>query len=111
MWLKLADLRLYQREKEQDLTRSYDENPYTNWKFNNQLTTQKRHQNNDYTTIADRLMTVSWSNNSRSTGVVKSGLNGTNLPTYRKRSVINRTWHGRNIFFKYKQTFTKIDTC
>ena len=34
---------------------------------------------------------------SHPTGVVKPSLKGTNLPTHRKRSVINRTWHGRNI--------------
>ena len=38
------------REKGRDLTRSYDN-----------LATQKRHQNFDYTTISDRLRTVSWS--------------------------------------------------
>ena len=38
-------------EKERDPTQSYDESPYTNRKFNNQLTTQ----NFDYTTIVDRL--------------------------------------------------------
>ena len=32
---------------------------------------KKRHQNFDYTTIADRLRTVSWSNRSHPTGVVK----------------------------------------
>ena len=31
-------------EKERDLTQSNDENPYTNRKFNNQLTTKRRHQ-------------------------------------------------------------------
>ena len=31
------------REKERDLTQSYEEIPFTNRKFNNQLTTQKRH--------------------------------------------------------------------
>ena len=30
-----------------------------------------RHQNLDYTPIADQLMTVSWSNNSHPIGVVK----------------------------------------
>ena len=40
-------------------------------KFNNQLTTQKHHQNFDYTTTADRLSTVGWSNNSHPTGMVK----------------------------------------
>ena len=44
------------------------------------------------------------------TGVVKPGLKGTNLPTHRKSSLINRTWHDRNIVFKYLQTFTKMDS-
>ena len=59
------------REKEGDLARSCDENPYTNRKFKKELTTQKRHQNFDYTTIMDRLRIVSWSNNSHPTVVVK----------------------------------------
>ena len=67
---------IFTREKERNLTWSYDENPYTNRKFNNQLTTQKRHcytlpKHFDYTTIAHRLRTVSWSNNIHPTGVVK----------------------------------------
>ena len=32
------------REKEGDLTQSYDKTPYTNRKFENQKTTHKRHQ-------------------------------------------------------------------
>ena len=32
------------REKEGDLTQSYDKTPYTNRKFENQGTTHKRHQ-------------------------------------------------------------------
>ena len=32
------------REKEGDLTQSYDKTPYTNRKFENQRTTHKRHQ-------------------------------------------------------------------
>ena len=35
------------------------------------VTTQKLHQNFDYTTIADRLRTVNWHNDSYPTGVVK----------------------------------------
>ena len=51
------------REKEGDLTQSYDKNPYTNRKFENQRTTHTNATKNfDYTTIADRLRTVSWSN-------------------------------------------------
>ena len=38
----------------------------------NNVTTQKRHQNFDYTTIVDRHRTVSWDNDSHPTGVVKS---------------------------------------
>ena len=49
------------REKERYLTRSYDETIITNKKFNNQLTTQRRHQQlRLLVTIADRLRTVSW---------------------------------------------------
>ena len=44
---------------EGDLIQSYDEWRYTNRKFNNQLTTQKRYQNFDNTTIAYRLRTLS----------------------------------------------------
>ena len=43
---------------EWDLTKSNDENPYTNKKFNSQLITQRRHQSFDFTTIVDRLWTV-----------------------------------------------------
>ena len=71
--------------------------PYTYRKFENQRTTQNATKNFDYTTIADRLRKVSWSNNSHPTGVVKPSLKGTNLPTHRKSSAINRTWQERNI--------------
>ena len=51
-----------EREKEGDLTQSYDKTPYTNRKFENQRTTHTNATKNfDYTTIADRLRTVSWS--------------------------------------------------
>ena len=46
------------REKEGDLTQSYDKTPYTNRKFENQRTTHTNATKNfDYTTIADRLRT------------------------------------------------------
>ena len=55
---------LEQREKEGDLTQSYDKTPYTT----ENSKTKGRHINAtksfDYTTIADRLRTVSWSNES-----------------------------------------------
>ena len=58
-------------EKKRDLTQSYDESPIptenstTNWKHKNATKIF------DYTTIADRLRTVSWSYNSHPTVVVK----------------------------------------
>ena len=53
------------REKEGDLTHIYDKNPYTNRNFENQWITEKNATKNFvYTTIADRLKKVSWSNNS-----------------------------------------------
>ena len=62
-----------QREKGRDLTQSCEKNPYTHrtiqkatWQLKNDT------KNFDYTTIADRLRTVSWSNSSHPTGVVKS---------------------------------------
>ena len=46
--------------------------PYTNKTFpKSKVTTQKCHKNFDYTTIADRLKTVSLSNDSHPTGMVK----------------------------------------
>ena len=39
-----ATLDIAYREKDRDLTQSYDERPYAKRKFNNQLITQKRHQ-------------------------------------------------------------------
>ena len=44
--------------------------PQKNLKSN--VTTQKRHQNFNHTTIADHLKTVSWGNESHPNGVVKS---------------------------------------
>ena len=55
----------------------------------------KRHQNFDYTMIADGLRTVSWSKNSHQTGVVKPGLKGSELPTHRNSSLIKQTRHDR----------------
>ena len=64
IWIiKCNDFDSYEREKEGDLTQSYDKTPYTNRKFENQRTTYTNATKNfDYTTIADRLRTVSWSN-------------------------------------------------
>ena len=42
--MKNVSFLLMKREKEGDLTQSYDKNPYTNRKFENQWTTQKLHQ-------------------------------------------------------------------
>ena len=58
----------------------------------NQLTTQKWHQNFFYTTVVDRLRTVSWSNNSHPAGVVK----GYQPFHSSQKSCINRTWQYRD---------------
>ena len=59
--------------------------------------TKNANKNFDYITIADRPRTVNLSNSSYQTAVVKPGLRARNLPTHRKSSVINRTWHDRTI--------------
>ena len=66
-------LEIVSREKWRDLTQSYDKSPYIDRKNpESNVTTQKRHQKNfDYTTIADRLRTVSCGNDCHQTGVVK----------------------------------------
>ena len=59
-------------EHERDLTQSYDKSPYTNRKIQKATWQHKNATKNfDYTKIADRLRTVSWSNNSHPTGVIK----------------------------------------
>ena len=59
-------------EKGRDLTQSYDKSPYTDRKIQK---AKWQHKNAtkyfDYTTIADRLRTVSWDNDSHPTDVVK----------------------------------------
>ena len=55
-----------------NLTQSYDKNPYTHRKIQEASWQHKNATKNfDYTTIGDRLRTVSWSNSSHPTGVVK----------------------------------------
>ena len=55
-----------------DLTQSYDKSPFTNRKLK-RATWQHKNAAKiyDYTTIADRLKTVSWSHNNHPTGMVK----------------------------------------
>ena len=63
---------MYKREKGRDLTQSYDKSPNTHRKIQKATWQHKNASKNfDYTTIADRLMAVSWSNNFHPTGVVK----------------------------------------
>ena len=60
------------REKRKDLTPSYDKNPFTVRKSKEQRdNTKNAAKNIVYSTIADRLRTVSWGNDSHPTGVVK----------------------------------------
>ena len=54
------------------------------------VTTQTTPQKIDYTAVADRLRTVSWSNYGHPTGVVNP-VYGPNLPTPRNSRVIKRT--------------------
>ena len=59
-------------EKGRDLTRSYDKSPYTNRKIQKaKWQHENATKNFDYTTIAYRLRTVTWGNDSHPTGVVK----------------------------------------
>ena len=59
------------REKWRDLTQSYDKSPYTNRNVKRAKWQHKqRHKKFDYTAVADRLRTVSWSNYSHPTTVV-----------------------------------------
>ena len=63
---------VFLREKERDLTQSYDKSPYTDRKIQKATWQDKNATKNfDYTTIADRLRTVSWGNDSHPTGVFK----------------------------------------
>ena len=58
--------------KGRDLTQPYDRSPYTDRKSKKQRDNIKNATKNfDYTTIADRLRTVSWGNDSHPAGVVK----------------------------------------
>ena len=59
------------KEKGRDLAHSYDKSPYTDRKIQKATFQHKKATKNfDYTTIADRLRTVSWGNDSHPTGVV-----------------------------------------
>ena len=59
-------------EKGRDLTPAYNKNPYTDRKIQKAMWKHKNATKNvDYTTIADRLRTVSRDNDSHPTGVVK----------------------------------------
>ena len=60
------------KRKGRDLTQPYDRSPYTDRKSKKQRdNTKNATKNFDYTTIADRLRTVSWGNDSHPAGVVK----------------------------------------
>ena len=60
------------REKQRDPTQPYDKSPYTHRKIQSAALQHKNAtQNFDYTTIAGRIRTVSWSNDSHPTAVVK----------------------------------------
>ena len=59
-------------EEERDLTQSYDKSPYTHRKIQKATWQHKNATKNfGYSTIVDRLRTLSWGNDSHPTGVVK----------------------------------------
>ena len=69
-WISSSSACGIYKRKGRDLIQSYDKNPYTNRKIQKQHdNTKKATKNFDYTTIADRFWTVSWSNNSHPTCV------------------------------------------
>ena len=71
---------MYRREKRWDLTQSYDKSPYIQRKIQKGTRQHKNATKNfDYTTIADRLRTVSLGNDGHPTGVVKP-VNGIQTP-------------------------------
>ena len=73
------------------MTKSYDKRS----QYHQRMKVKRQHKdatkNFVYTTIADRLRTVSWSYFCHPTGVVKPGLRDPNLPTNRKSCSIKRT--------------------
>ena len=88
LWFK-TKLCIIAREKGRDLTQSYDKSPYTNRNVKRAKWQHKqRHKKFDYTTVVDRLRTVSWSNHGYPTGVVNR-FYGAHLPTHRNSCVIN----------------------
>ena len=68
------------REKGGDLTQSYYKNVYTYTQIQKATWQQNATKNFDYTTITDRLKTVSWSNSSHPAGLVKSVYERSTLP-------------------------------
>ena len=79
--LKLSSSVYMLSGKGRDLTQSYDKSPYIDRKIqkNNVTTPKKATKNFDCTTIADRLRTVRWGNDSHPTGVFKPVYG---IPTY-----------------------------
>ena len=73
------------------------ENSKTNWQHKNAT------KHLDHTTIADRLRTVSWSNNNSSNWCGKTGLWIHNLPIKRK----SRVWKGHVCSFQLSVLFWK----
>ena len=81
--------KLYISRKGRDLSQSYDQNSYIQSTIQTATCQYKNVTKNcDYTTIADRLTTVSWSNDSYPTGVIKPD---PNLSTNHTSCVIKRT--------------------
>ena len=79
------------KRKGRNLTQSPDKRPYTNKNIKKAKWQHKQlHIKFDYTAVADRLRTVSWSDYGHPTGVVYL-VYGPVLPTPRNSNVIKRT--------------------
>ena len=79
-----------QEKKGRDRTQSYDKSPYTNRNVKRAKRQHKQRHKKVRLHSADRLRTVSWSNNSHPTGVINL-VYGPNLPTPRNSRVIKRS--------------------
>ena len=95
------------REKGRDLTQACDKNPYTHRTIQKATWQHKNATKNfDYTTIADRLRTVSWSSSSHPTGVVKPVYERSTFPLTAK--VVQSIVHGtEERLFKIHTDFFK----
>ena len=106
-------------EKGRDLTESYDKSPFIHRKIQKGTRQHTNATKNfDYTTIADRLRTVSGSNNSHPTGVVKPVYERSTFPLTAtavymcpiKRHIRHGINLNRVFFLRRKTTLSRMST-